>query len=85
MFHNSTRVSNELGAGNAQAARIATFVAILLTIIETSIISASLFASRRVFGYCFSNEEKVVDLVKAMAPLVCVSVILDGLQGVLSG
>ncbi|XP_024021600.1 protein DETOXIFICATION 14 [Morus notabilis] len=81
----STRVSNELGAGNAQAARIATFVAILLTIIETSIISTSLFASRRVFGYCFSNEEKVVDLVKAMAPLVCVSVILDGLQGVLSG
>ncbi|GMN38681.1 hypothetical protein TIFTF001_007915 [Ficus carica] len=81
----STRVSNELGAGNAQAARIATFAAMILAVIETSIVSTALFASRRVFGYSFSNEKEVVDYVTDMAPLVCVSVILDSIQGVLSG
>lgn len=81
----STRISNELGAGNAQAARIATFALVFLTIIETSIISTALFASRRVFGYTFSNEKEVVDYVTDMAPLVCISVMLDSIQGVLSG
>ncbi|XP_024026616.1 protein DETOXIFICATION 12 isoform X1 [Morus notabilis] len=81
----STRVSNELGAGNAQAARIVTFALMFLTIIETSIISISLFVGRRVFGYSFSNEKEVVDYVTEMAPLICISVILDSLQGVLSG
>ena len=85
LFHNSTRVSNELGAGNAQAARIATFAAMILAVMETSVVSTALFASRRVFGYSFSNEKEVVDYVTDMAPLVCVSVILDSIQGVLSG
>lgn len=81
----STRVSNELGAGNPQGARIAVFAVILLAVAETIIVSGTLFASRRVFGYTFSNEKEVVDYVTAMAPLVCLSVIMDSLQGVLSG
>ena len=81
----STRVSNELGAGNPQAARIATYAALSLTIAETSIVTITLFFSRHVFGYLFSNEKEVVDYVTQIAPLVCVSVILDSIQGVLSG
>ncbi|KAG6573927.1 Protein DETOXIFICATION 12, partial [Cucurbita argyrosperma subsp. sororia] len=81
----STRVSNELGAGNPQAARRATSVAIFLGVVETSILTSTLFALRRVFGYAFSNEKDVVDYVASMAPLVCLSVILDSIQGVLSG
>ncbi|KAM7463488.1 hypothetical protein LguiA_031609 [Lonicera macranthoides] len=81
----STRVSNELGAGNPQGARIAVFAVIILAVTETIIVSGTLFASRRVFGYTFSNEKEVVDYVTAMAPLVCLSVIMDSLQGVLSG
>ncbi|KAJ9140820.1 hypothetical protein P3X46_031419 [Hevea brasiliensis] len=81
----STRVSNELGAGNPQAARIAVYAVLFLVIVETTVFSATLFASRRVFGYVFSNEKEVVDYVTTMAPLVCLSVILDSLQGVLSG
>nr|AFK44016.1 unknown [Lotus japonicus] len=56
-----------------------------LAAIETSIVSASLFACRHVFGYIFSNEKEVVDFVTVMAPLVCLSVILDSVQGVLAG
>ncbi|XP_057961022.1 protein DETOXIFICATION 12-like isoform X2 [Malania oleifera] len=81
----STRISNELGAGNPQAARVAVYAAMLVTVLETSIISTTLFASRSIFGYTYSNEKEVVDYVTSMAPLVCLSVILDSLQGVLSG
>ncbi|KAI8527766.1 hypothetical protein RHMOL_Rhmol12G0100100 [Rhododendron molle] len=81
----STRVSNELGAGNPQGARVAVFVVMFLAVMETTIVSATLFAMRRIFGYTFSNEKEVVDYVTSMAPLVCLSVIMDSLQGVLSG
>ncbi|EOX99966.1 MATE efflux family protein isoform 1 [Theobroma cacao] len=81
----STRVSNELGAGNPQAARVAVYAGMFLAVLETLVVSGTLFASRHVFGYVYSNEKEVVDYVTTMAPLVCVSVILDSLQGVLSG
>ncbi|KAI9169320.1 hypothetical protein LWI28_010668 [Acer negundo] len=81
----STRVSNELGAGNPQAASLAVKAVMFFAVSESIIVSASLFASRHVFGYVFSNEKEVVDYVTTMAPLVCLSVILDSLQCVLSG
>ncbi|KAL5553343.1 hypothetical protein UlMin_040744 [Ulmus minor] len=81
----STRVSNELGAGNPRAARLATCAVIFVAVAETSIVSTTLYLTRRVFGYTFSNDKEVVDYVTIMAPLVCVSVILDSIQGVLSG
>ncbi|GMH20314.1 hypothetical protein Nepgr_022155 [Nepenthes gracilis] len=81
----STRVSNELGAGNPEGARTASYAVVLIAVTETTIVSTTLFAARRVFSYSFSNEKEVVDYVTDMAPLVCVSVILDSIQGVLSG
>ncbi|KAK8627306.1 hypothetical protein V6N13_134920 [Hibiscus sabdariffa] len=81
----STRVSNELGAGRPHAARVAVYAGMALAILETLIVSGTLFTSRRVFGYVYSNEKEVVDYVTTMAPLVCLSVILDSLQGVLQG
>ncbi|KAB2091032.1 hypothetical protein ES319_A03G162800v1 [Gossypium barbadense] len=80
-----TRVSNELGAGKPQAARVAVYAAMAIAVLETLIVTGALFASRRVFGYIYSNEKEVVDYVTTMAPLVCASVVLDSLQGVLSG
>ncbi|GMI74913.1 hypothetical protein like AT1G15170 [Hibiscus trionum] len=81
----STRVANELGAGKPQEARIVVYAAVALTVLETLIVSGTLFASRRVFGYVYSNEKEVVDYVTTMAPLVCVFVILGSIQVVLSG
>jgi len=81
----STRVSNELGAGNPEGARQAVRVVMFIVIIETIIVSASLFALRRIVGYAYSNEKEVTDYVMEMIPLVCISVIMDSLQGVLSG
>nr|XP_023892675.1 protein DETOXIFICATION 12-like isoform X1 [Quercus suber] len=81
----AARISNELGAGNPQTARVAVFAVLFLAITETSIVSTVLLASRSVFGYTFSNEKEVVDYVTTMAPLVSLSIILDSIQGVLSG
>ncbi|KAA3482835.1 MATE efflux family protein 5-like [Gossypium australe] len=79
------RVSNELGEGKPQAAHVAVYAAMALAVLETLIVTGTLFTSRHVFGYVYSNEKEVVDYVTTMAPLVCVSVILDSLQGFLSG
>ncbi|KAJ0646662.1 putative multi antimicrobial extrusion protein [Helianthus annuus] len=81
----STRVSNELGAGNPQRARVAVHVVLLIAIVETSIVSTSVFVSRHVFGYIFTNEKEVVDYVTKMAPLLCLNILMDSLQGTLSG
>ncbi|XP_073267735.1 protein DETOXIFICATION 12 isoform X3 [Populus alba] len=55
-----TRVSNELGAGRPQAARIAVYTVMILAIIEVLIASGTLFGTRDIFGYSFSNQKEVV-------------------------
>ncbi|PKI69404.1 hypothetical protein CRG98_010202 [Punica granatum] len=81
----STRISNELGAGNPRAARVAVIATMVITLTETVIMSSIIFACKHVFGYVFSNEKEVVKYVASMAPLVCISIVLDSLHGVLSG
>lgn len=81
----STRVANELGAGNPKKARMAVYAVMVITGVESLMVSAIVFASRNVFGYLFSSETEVVDYVRTMAPLVSLSVIFDALHGVLSG
>lgn len=81
----STRVSNQLGAGNPQGARVSVISVIIIGATETILVSTSVFACRNVFGYIFSNEKEVVDYVANMAPLLCLSVITDSFQGTLSG
>ncbi|KAM5569523.1 hypothetical protein ABKV19_016842 [Rosa sericea] len=81
----STRVSNELGAGNPQAARVAVQAAVFLSVTEALIVSTTLFCCRSVVGRAFSSEKQVVDYVAVMTPLICLSVFMDSLQAVLSG
>ncbi|KAJ7971251.1 Protein DETOXIFICATION [Quillaja saponaria] len=81
----STRVSNELGAGNPQAARVAVSAAMFLAVTEAVIVSITLFCCRDVLGCAYSNERHVVDYVAAMSPLLCLSVFMDSLQAILSG
>ena len=81
----STRISNELGAGNPQTARLSVIVAIVIAAIEPILVAIALFSCRHVFGYLFSNEKQVVNYIAEMIPLLCISVFMDSLQGVLSG
>ncbi|WCJ25307.1 MATE efflux family protein [Euphorbia peplus] len=81
----STRVSNELGAGNPKAARLVVMVVLVISVIEETIVSAALFCSRNVFGYAYSNDKQVVKYLSEVAPLLSLSIISDGMQAVLSG
>nr|GMC67853.1 protein DETOXIFICATION 14-like [Ipomoea batatas] len=81
----STRVSNELGAGNTEAARIAVLAVLVLTLSEAVLANTALLCSSRVLGFAFSNEKEVVDYIRGMVPFVCLLVLTDCIQGVLSG
>ncbi|KAL4332294.1 hypothetical protein GQ457_07G014540 [Hibiscus cannabinus] len=80
----STRVSNELGAGNPKSARMAVKVGMSMVLTEAVVVSTALFLSRHVVGYAYSNEKAVVNQVAAMAPLLCISLVTDSIQVVLS-
>ena len=81
----STRVSNELGAGNPQAARLSVIVVMVIAAMEPIIVSTALFCCRYFFGYLFSNEVEVIDYIREMIPILCIQVVMDSLQAVLSG
>ncbi|XP_057491579.1 protein DETOXIFICATION 3-like [Actinidia eriantha] len=81
----STRVSNELGAGNPKAARTAVVAVMILAVTEMVVVGTGLFCSRYVLGYAYSNEKQVVNYIAAMTPLICLSIVTDSLQAVISG
>ncbi|KAE8684448.1 MATE efflux family protein 5 [Hibiscus syriacus] len=81
----STRVANELGAGNAQAAKMAVCILVCISVMETIITATILYSCRNILGYAFSSDEEVVDHVAGIVPIVCLTIILDGFQAVLSG
>ena len=79
------RVSNELGAGNPDGARLVVVVALSIIICTAVLLSITLLSFRHFVGIAFSNEEEVVNHVTRMVPLLSISVLTDNLQGVLSG
>lgn len=81
----STRVSNELGAGRPQGARLAVCVMVIIAILEGIIVGIITILVRRVWGKLYSNEQEVIQYVAQMMPLLAFSDFLDGFQCVLSG
>jgi len=81
----SVRVSNELGAGNPHAARLAVCVVVVIAVIESILVGAVVILIRNIWGYAYSNEEEVVKYAANMMPLLAVTAILDGMAAVLSG
>ncbi|WCJ42400.1 MATE efflux family protein [Euphorbia peplus] len=81
----STRVSNELGAGRPRAARLAVCVALVIVITESILVGSILIAGRKVWGYSYSNEERVVNYVAQILILIAIAHVFDGIQAVFSG
>ncbi|MFS7935793.1 putative multi antimicrobial extrusion protein [Helianthus anomalus] len=81
----SVRVSNELGAGRAHAALLAIRVSIFSVVTEGILGALILILGRKLWGYCYSNEEEVVSYIAQMMPLLAASHVVDGIQSVLSG
>ncbi|XP_019092916.1 PREDICTED: protein DETOXIFICATION 17-like [Camelina sativa] len=81
----STRVSNELGAGNPEVAKLAVRVVVTIVIVEGLLIGSVLLLVRHKLGYAFSSDPKVIKYVASMIPIVVAGNFLDGFQCVLSG
>ncbi|PSR89468.1 Protein DETOXIFICATION like, partial [Actinidia chinensis var. chinensis] len=81
----STRVSNELGAGQPHAAKLAAMVVIFLVVTEGLLVSLISIAVRDKWGYVYTHEEEVVRYLASIMLLLAVSNFMDGIQAVLSG
>ncbi|CAN0893339.1 Protein DETOXIFICATION 16 [Linum grandiflorum] len=81
----STRVSNELGAGNPDRARLAVRIVVGMVVLEGILVGGILFSIRTVWGSVYSNDKSVINYVAQMLPIAAIAGFLDGLQCVLSG
>uniref|UniRef100_A0A0D9WTY3 Protein DETOXIFICATION n=1 Tax=Leersia perrieri TaxID=77586 RepID=A0A0D9WTY3_9ORYZ len=81
----SIRVSNELGAGNPQGARLSVFISGIMCLTEGMLVAIITVLVRDTWGYLYSNEEEVVKYVATMMPILAISDFMDGIQCTLSG
>ncbi|KAG0500137.1 hypothetical protein HPP92_000209 [Vanilla planifolia] len=81
----STRVSNELGAANPKAAKLAIFVAASTIIAEGLVTGSTLIVARNLWGHAYSSDRIIVKAVASMMPWIALSHCIDGLQCVLQG
>ncbi|KAL5553344.1 hypothetical protein UlMin_040745 [Ulmus minor] len=81
----STRVSNELGAGQPEKAQLALLVAVIVALSEGTCLGIVTILARNFWGKLFSNEKEVISYVAKIMPLLALSDFLDGFQCVLSG
>ncbi|XP_047062087.1 protein DETOXIFICATION 16-like [Lolium rigidum] len=81
----STRVSNELGAGQPNAARLATQVIMVLGILSSLSVGLLMILVRNLWGYAYSNEKEVVEYISRIMPILAVTFLFDDMQCILSG
>ncbi|KAK1431007.1 hypothetical protein QVD17_14197 [Tagetes erecta] len=81
----STRVSNELGARNTNGAKHAMAVTLKLSIILALAVVLALGFGHNIWAGFFSNSPVIINEYASMTPLLVISIILDSIQGVLSG
>ncbi|OAY86005.1 protein DETOXIFICATION 40-like [Ananas comosus] len=81
----SVRVSNELGAGNPKSAAFSVLVVTVLSSIISVILAIVILCLRDYISYIFTEGETVARAVSDLCPLLAVTLILNGIQPVLSG
>ncbi|KAL3519473.1 hypothetical protein ACH5RR_017622 [Cinchona calisaya] len=81
----SVRVGNELGAGNPKSAAFAVFVVNFVSFIIAVVEAIIVLSLRHVISYAFTSGEIVANAVSDLCPYLAVTLILNGVQPVLSG
>uniref|UniRef100_A0A8R7VEL4 Protein DETOXIFICATION n=1 Tax=Triticum urartu TaxID=4572 RepID=A0A8R7VEL4_TRIUA len=81
----STRVSNELGAGRPDAARLATQVIMVLGVVSSILVALAIVLVRNLWGYAYSNDKEVVEYISRIMPIIALAFLFDDMQCVLSG
>jgi multidrug resistance protein, MATE family len=81
----SVRVSNELGAGHPKSASFSVKVVTSLSLLVASVMAVVVMCLRDHISYVFTRGDDVARAVSAMTPLLAVTIVLNGIQPVLSG
>ncbi|XP_076909763.1 protein DETOXIFICATION 40-like [Bidens hawaiensis] len=81
----SVRVSNELGAGHPKSAAYSVVIVTLSSLVVSLICAIILLCVRDYISYVFTEGETVANAVSELTPLLALSIILNGIQPVLSG
>ncbi|KAH9609200.1 hypothetical protein KSS87_002236, partial [Heliosperma pusillum] len=79
----STRVSNELGAGRPDQAKHAMGVTLKLSILLGAIMVTVLGFGHDTWAGLYNGSSEIIKAFAAMTPLLCVSIFLDTIQGIL--
>ncbi|XP_022851466.1 protein DETOXIFICATION 39-like, partial [Olea europaea var. sylvestris] len=81
----SVRVSNELGAGNPKSAAFSIFVVNFVSFILALAVAAMVLWQRHRISYIFTSGDTVANAVSELCPFLSVTLILNGIQPILSG
>lgn len=79
------RVSNELGRGDAKAAKFSVKVAIATTTVIGFFFSLICLVFSHKLAHLFTSNDEVIESVTSLSVLLAFSVLLNGFQAVLSG
>ncbi|KAK0600939.1 hypothetical protein LWI29_019806 [Acer saccharum] len=81
----STRVSNELGAGNLYRAKSAMAVTLKLSVLLALLVVSALSFGHNIWAGFFSDNPEIIKKFASLTPFLAISITLDSVQGVLSG
>ncbi|KAL4265736.1 multi antimicrobial extrusion (MATE) family protein [Pleurotus pulmonarius] len=81
----STRVGNLIGNRSAIDAKRAAHASAFVSVVVGALVMTAMLLTKDVFGYMFSDDERVVALVARVMPLVASFQIADGLAGACGG
>ena len=85
MLCDSTRVSNELGAGTIDRAKNAMAVTLKLAVLLALVIDLALAFGHNIWASFFTDSREIVQEFASMTPFIVISVIFDAMQAILSG
>ncbi|KAL2331415.1 hypothetical protein Fmac_018996 [Flemingia macrophylla] len=81
----STRVSNELGAGNPERAKHAMNVTVKLAFLLSFCFALALGFGHNTWIQLFSDSSTIEEEFASVTPLLAISIVLDAVQGVMQG
>jgi MATE family multidrug resistance protein len=81
----SVRISNELGAGHPRVAKFSVLVVNATSILISIFFSALVLIFRVELSELFTSDTEVIEAVSNLTPLLAISVLLNGIQPILSG
>ncbi|RZC75582.1 hypothetical protein C5167_051072 [Papaver somniferum] len=81
----SVRVSNELGAGNAAAAKFSVWVTVSIALVTQTAFILLILITKNSFPRLFTSDKAVSKEVSSLAVFLCISIFSGSIQPILSG